>query len=117
MSQALPGRSPSESEISVEEAIGRVAAGDGWLLDVREPHEWRSAHAPDAHHIPMSELLSRQDELPDDETIYVICHVGGRSRSVTDALLAAGYPAVNVAGGMLAWHAADGPVLSLDEDN
>lgn len=97
-------------ELPVNDAIEAVAAARGWLLDVREPHEWRDGHAPSAHHIPMAELAARQHELPEEETILVVCHAGGRSRLVTDALIAAGYPAANVSGGMAAWAEAGGPV-------
>jgi rhodanese-related sulfurtransferase len=96
--------------IAAADAIGQVESG-AWLLDVREDAEWQAGHAPGAHHIPMGEIGRRQDELPADETILVICHVGGRSRLVTDALLAADYPAANVEGGMDAWQAAGGPVV------
>nr|WP_233563719.1 rhodanese-like domain-containing protein [Cryobacterium tepidiphilum] len=97
--------------IAAPDAIAAVESGTGWLLDVREDVEWQAGHAPGAHHIPMGEIGRRQDELPAGETILVICHVGGRSRVVTDALLAADYPAANVEGGMDAWQAAGGPVL------
>ena len=100
----------STGSIAAADAIGQVESGT-WLLDVREDVEWQAGHAPGAHHIPMGEIGRRQDELPADETILVICHVGGRSRLVTDALLAADYPAANVEGGMDAWQAAGGPVV------
>ncbi|GAB3387931.1 hypothetical protein GCM10027568_08350 [Humibacter soli] len=101
------------SSIEASDAISLVAGGDVWLLDVREPFEWEDGHVPDAHHIPMRELGERQHELPDDGTpIAVICHVGGRSRTVTDALVGADYPAVNVAGGMVAWQSSGGPVVT-----
>jgi len=106
----MSGSYLSEDEVTAARARELVDAGAAWLLDVREDHEWESGHAPAAHHIPMGELGLRQDELPEDEQILVICAVGGRSRMVTDALLQADYPAANVAGGMLAWQASGGAV-------
>jgi rhodanese-related sulfurtransferase len=100
----------SGDDLDVREAIAGVDAGDLWLLDVREDGEWDAGHATAAHHIPMAELGLRQDELP-DATIAVICHSGGRSRIVTDALVAADYPVVNVSGGMVAWQQAGGDVV------
>jgi rhodanese-related sulfurtransferase len=76
---------------------------DATLLDVREPDEWAAGHAPDATHLPMSELTARMDELPDGDPLYVICRSGGRSARVVAYLAGQGYPAVNVGGGMQAW--------------
>ena len=98
----------SDDEVSAARARELIDSGAAWLLDVRELDEWEAGHAPDAHHIPLSELGNRQDELPDDAQILVICHSGARSRMVTDALLQANYPAANVAGGMIAWQASGG---------
>ncbi|MGO4691028.1 rhodanese-like domain-containing protein [Glaciibacter sp. 2TAF33] len=100
--------------IDAAEAIVLVSAGNAWLLDVREDHEWQAGHAPGAHHLPMGELGQRQDELPAGQTILVICHSGARSRAVTDALRAAEYPALNVEGGMVAWNSAGGEVVKPD---
>jgi rhodanese-related sulfurtransferase len=108
------GRAADPSAIDAAEAIALVVDDAAWLLDVREDHEWQAGHAPGAHHIPMGELGQRQDELPADETILVICHSGARSRAVTDALRAAEYPAVNVEGGMVAWNSAGGEVVKPD---
>jgi rhodanese-related sulfurtransferase len=76
---------------------------DATLLDVRESDEWAAGHAPGASHLPMSELTSRMDELPDGDPLYVVCRSGGRSARVVAYLSGQGYPAVNVEGGMQAW--------------
>ena len=96
--------------ISVLEAAQLVEDGDAVLLDVREPDEWRSVRTPQALHIPMRQLSTSTDRLPGGGTIACICHVGARSAVVADALVGAGYDAVNVAGGMDAWEAAGLPV-------
>lgn len=106
---------PGES-VTAGEAIALVASGELWLLDVREDFEWSSGHAPMAHHIPLGELGPRQGELPDDTTIAVICHVGQRSRMVTDALVEAEYAAVDIAGGMVAWQASGGDVVGAEAE-
>jgi rhodanese-related sulfurtransferase len=110
---AAVSRDPAGHDaVDAAEAVQLVVDDAAWLLDVREDHEWQAGHAPAAHHIPMGELGGRQDELPTDETILVICHSGARSRTVTDALRAAAYPAVNVEGGMVAWSSAGGEVVT-----
>ncbi len=98
------------AEISAEEAIERVEAGD-WLLDVREQDEWDRGHADGAHLIPMSVIEERVGEIPEGEKLLVICHSGYRSWTVTKALVEAGYNAVSVAGGMDAWQSAGGVVV------
>ncbi len=80
------------------------------LLDVREHDEWLMLRAPGALHIPMRQLSDSAGQLPATGRIACICHVGGRSAVVAEALAGAGYDAVNVAGGMHAWEAAGLPV-------
>ncbi|WP_226353695.1 rhodanese-like domain-containing protein [Pseudonocardia sp. ICBG601] len=81
------------------------------ILDVRENDEWTAGHAPDAQHLPMSELTGRLDELPDADPIYVVCRSGGRSARVTAYLTQQGRSAVNVDGGMQAWQAQGRPLV------
>lgn len=88
---------------------------DGYLLDVREHDEWEAGHAPDAVHLPLSELLARAEEVPADRDVYVICRSGNRSEQAASFLNGRlGRTAVNVAGGMLAWQAAGRPMVSED---
>jgi rhodanese-related sulfurtransferase len=102
----------NDAAVDAAEAIRLTSAGEAWLLDVRESHEWQAGHAPRAHHIPLGELQARQDELPAGGVILVVCHSGQRSRVATDALRGAAYDAANVEGGMLAWQAAGGDVTA-----
>jgi rhodanese-related sulfurtransferase len=99
-------------EVSPAEAVELVRDG-AVLLDVREQDEWDAGHAPQARHLAMSELNSRAGELPQDIPLLCICHVGGRSSVVADALNQAGWRAMNVTGGMRAWQAAGLPVVDV----
>jgi rhodanese-related sulfurtransferase len=101
------------SDVSAEDAHEMVEDG-GFLLDVRENDEWDAGHAPQAVLIPMSELEARVGELPRDRWIVAICRTGNRSRAVVDALVGAGYDAVNVDGGMRAWASEDFEVVASD---
>lgn len=102
---------PVVKTISVLEAARLLDDGHGVLLDVREPHEWLAVRADRALHIPMRQLSTSTDRLPGRGTIACICHIGARSAVVAEALVGAGYDAVNVAGGMDAWEAAGLPVV------
>ncbi len=95
------------AEIPVQEI-----APDAVLLDVREPSEWSAGRAPHAIHIPLGELTARVAELPKVDPIYLICRSGRRSAQAASWLLSQGIGAVNVAGGMQAWAAADLPMVA-----
>lgn len=100
--------------VSAAEAVELVNSG-ALLLDVREQHEWDAGHAPAATHLPMSRIADTAGDIPQDRTIVCVCHVGGRSAAVADALARAGWPeVVNLAGGMEAWAAAGLDVVSAD---
>lgn len=84
-------------------------SGDVILLDVREPDEWQTGHAPGALHIPLGDL--DPDRVAGSE-IVVVCRSGNRSGQAVQRLAASGVAARNMAGGMKAW-AADGlPVVT-----
>ncbi|GAB2473334.1 rhodanese-like domain-containing protein [Jatrophihabitans fulvus] len=89
---------------------------DAVLLDVREDDEWRAGHVDGAVHVPMNSVPQKLSydpgELTPDARIVVACKAGGRSAQVTAFLRNAGYDAVNLEGGMLAWHAAGKPMVT-----
>lgn len=82
------------------------------VLDVREDHEWNEGHIPGAVHIPLGELMDRRNELDPQIQTLVICHIGGRSARATAYLVANGYSAVNLDGGMEAWEGAGRPTTT-----
>ena len=100
------------AQISVEEAFARRDAG-AFILDVREPDEWNELHVPDSTLIPLGELASRVDELPQDQEIVVVCRSGNRSAQGRDILQEAGFTRVSsMAGGLTEWRAAGYPTVS-----
>jgi rhodanese-related sulfurtransferase len=100
-------------EMSADEAAEEVVDG-ALLLDVRNDDEWIAGHAPEAVLMPMATVPQRLDELPRDRAIVVICRSGQRSEAVTEFLVARGYEAVNVFGGMHAWAASGHDVVTDD---
>jgi rhodanese-related sulfurtransferase len=95
-------------EIDVAELAARWADGAP-LIDVREVDEFAEAHVPGAQLIPLGEVIERTDEVPRDQTVYVICARGARSAKAVGHYRAQGIDAVNVAGGTRAWIDAGQP--------
>lgn len=75
------------------------------LLDVREPHEYNSAHIEGAVNIPLRTIgIELNEQLTDlDRAIIVYCRSGVRSREAAEKLLSLGYNYVYDLGGMYGW--------------
>jgi rhodanese-related sulfurtransferase len=100
----------SVPEVDVATLAGALDAGAP-VVDVRTVDEYVGGHVPGAALLPLHELGDRHAELPVDQDVYVICHVGGRSAAAVAALNRAGYRTINVAGGTAAWVEAGLPVV------
>ena len=50
-----------------------------YVLDVRQPAEWRHGHIHGSHNVPLMHLKSRLDTIPHDTTIVTVCASGHRS--------------------------------------
>jgi rhodanese-related sulfurtransferase len=98
-------------ELDALNADDAVASG-ALLLDVREPDEFAAGHAPAAICVPLGELGARLDELSGAATVVCVCRSGARSAAAAEALTAAGYDAINLVGGMLAWAREGLPIVS-----
>ncbi|MEU4577959.1 MULTISPECIES: rhodanese-like domain-containing protein [Nonomuraea] len=98
--------------MTVPEVEARDVPEGAYLLDVREQNEWDAGHAPEAVHIPMTQIQARVEEVPADRQVYVVCRVGGRSFQVAAWLNQIGRDAVNVDGGMQAWAHDKRPMVS-----
>jgi len=89
-------------EISVDELVPLLEQGQP-IIDVREPDEYAGGHVPGVRLVPLGTVPDEVDSLPQDRTVYVICHSGARSLRAADYLLSVGVNAVSVAGGTSAW--------------
>lgn len=96
-------------EISVDKAYEMYQSGT-FVVDVRTQAEWDEYHAPNTHLIPLDELQARLSEVPKDQEILVVCRSGNRSQEGRDILLAAGYNATSMAGGLKEWYAKGYPI-------
>lgn len=91
-------------QISVTEFKQQRDAGkDYFLLDVREPHEFKIANLG-GYLIPLGEIQKRVSELDTSREIVIHCKMGGRSQQAAEALQKLGFKKVqNLAGGIQAW--------------
>ena len=100
-------RKPS---ITPEQAAAAVARRELVLVDVREPAELRGGRVRGSVNIPLGQLRARVHELERGRQLGFLCHSGVRSSRVTGIALKAGYDAVNVRGGVIAWTRAGLPL-------
>jgi len=91
-------------QLGVKEFKRRRDAGeDLFLLDVREPYEYRIAEIGGVL-IPQNDVPQRLSEIPRNREIVVQCRSGARSQKIAEFLKQSGYDRVaNLAGGILAW--------------
>ena len=101
--------------VSRDQLMELIAEGQAFLpivlLDVRPALEYQSGHLPGAISIPVDELPSRLDELPQDRRIIAYCR--GAYCLFADEAVAMlrenGFEAERLDGGWPEWHAEGRP--------
>lgn len=90
--------------IGPDDLAAMLKAKDFELIDVHIPEQ---AHIPRTDQfIPFNEIITRQNELPQDKNAKIVlyCRSGSMSRTASEALLEMGYTNVyNLAGGLNSW--------------
>ncbi|WP_324651172.1 rhodanese-like domain-containing protein [Georgenia sp. H159] len=97
------------SSVSAARAVELVRDGAA-LVDVRESHEWKAGHAPQAIHVPLGKLDTAPRRLSATTPVLVVCASGMRSRTGAKKLRDAGFDAASISGGMTAWEQSGGAV-------
>jgi rhodanese-related sulfurtransferase len=100
------------AEVTRDELLRRLQAGDVTVIDVRPVEEYAAGHIPGAVSIPVDELADRLAELPGDATIVAYCR-GSYCVMAHEAiriLTAEGRSALRLSDGMLEWRLADLPI-------
>lgn len=100
-------------QIGVNEAVMLLNNDNTVVLDVREDKEIQSGKINKARHITLGQLPSKIAELGSNKQnpVLVYCRSGSRSGHACHLLTKAGYENVsNLAGGILAWEAANLPI-------
>jgi len=95
----------SVKQLSASELKKKMDQGEQlFLLDVREPHEFKYACITNSILIPLNQVPQRLDELDTDQEIIVICHHGMRSQQAAAYLDHSGFRNIaNLQGGIDAW--------------
>jgi rhodanese-related sulfurtransferase len=92
-------------QLSATELKNKIQQGDTlFLLDVREPHEFKYASIANSVLIPLNQIPQRLAELDPEQEIVVICHHGMRSQQAANYLERSGFKNLaNLKGGIDAW--------------
>ncbi len=111
MAATIPlGVSGTLGAMMIEPSELAALGSDAYLVDVREPDEYASAHVAGAANIPLATLPNRLGDLPLHRPVYVMCLSGGRSAQATAYLRSEGVDAVDVAGGITRWYREGLPI-------
>ncbi|MBU8933266.1 MAG: STAS domain-containing protein [candidate division Zixibacteria bacterium] len=102
-------------QVPPEEFSRLMVDPEAFLLDVREPAEYQRAHIEGAHLMPLRELLQNTKQLPSDRLLLISCRSGRRTSRALFVLEDMGVSmVVGLEGGILAWRAANLPVVVED---
>jgi len=95
----------SPQEISVSQLFELTTTLKPVIIDVRTQKEFSSGHIPSAKNIPLSELSEKLNDLQlyQNQNIYLVCAVGGRSGQAQQHLNTLGFSTINVVGGTEEW--------------
>ena len=100
----------------VGQRIPRIAVGgelaDDVLVDVRDRAEFAAGHAPDSWSIPLDQLEAQRFTLPMNRRLVAMSRTGERSADATVELREMGFQAVNFDGGLEAWVAGGGAIVT-----
>lgn len=112
---AALGRVRRLTATALRDLLASDGAGAGLaLVDVREPHEFNTAHLPGACNIPLADLERRLGELDAKRTPVFLCRSGRRSLMACALAVRRGVDApANLEGGLLAWAAEVDPAFEV----
>jgi rhodanese-related sulfurtransferase len=87
----------------VKDAQIEIKAGTLLPVDVRPASEFSAGHLPHARSVPLEQLDADILRLPKDIQILVYDRIPGRSHQALAKLMAAGFKATELSGGLIAW--------------
>lgn len=93
------------NEISIQDFYKHYQTkSDFKILDVRDPDEYDAYHIHHSLNIPSSLLIDKHYLfINKNQTYFIICYNGSRSKATTMHLSNLGYNVINVIGGIEKW--------------
>ena len=101
-------------EIEAQRLKEMLDSGEVQLVDTREGYEAEAGHIPGSRHVELNDVATAADSFDRGRPLVFYCRSGDRSSMPAEAFREAGYDAYHLAGGILAWHAADLPLKPED---
>ncbi|MCX8207251.1 MAG: MBL fold metallo-hydrolase [Methanothrix sp.] len=107
--------SSSIRTVTVQELCRHLdQGGQAWILDVRSDEEVSRESITGAHHIHVTQLPGRIDEVPIEKAVYIFCGSGMRSMVAASFLKRHGWENLAVVlGGLAGWKSVTCPVVRL----
>ncbi len=104
---------PAKTDLEAAEFKARMAAGNGKLVDVRTPAEFKSGHIEGAVNIDWSasDYETSFAKLDPKEPVLVYCAMGGRSDQAKEYLVGKGFTVIQLVDGISGWKKAGLPVV------
>ncbi len=113
-----PGRPQATTRIELVDphtAQRWLERDEAVLVDVREPQEFALEHIAGATSLPLSAFAPSRLPETADRRLLLMCASGVRCGIAAQALLGAGHASLyRLAGGLMAWKASGGAVVSGD---
>lgn len=94
------------NEISSSELNQKLQKGDDfYIIDLRDPEDYKSDHIPNSILIPLAELEEHLDDFDPSAEFVIHCKMGGKSIQVVDSMKEKGFQNVKVlSGGIHSWN-------------
>ena len=88
--------------IAMDEAFSMMEDMNEYVLvDVRTIEEYNDGHIPGAINIPNESITSAPSELDKEDTIFIYCRSGSRSKQASSKLVDLGYTKIYEIGGII----------------
>jgi rhodanese-related sulfurtransferase len=87
-----------------QEFRDKMKASNSFLIDVREPHEYKTGYIAGAKNMPLSQFKKHVETIPKDKGIFLYCQSGMRSKKAARILNTNGFSELShLQGGLLSW--------------